>query len=71
MLIDLDLHFGDISLMLNKHLEKNILDFVDDGGDVDQLNQYLYRYLENLDVLFAPLAPKAQNIFQRQPLKIL
>ena len=65
LLIDLDLHFGDISLMLNKHLEKNILDFVDDGGDVDQLQQYLYHFIENLDVLFAPLSPEGAEYISK------
>jgi len=58
LLMDLDLHFGDVALMVNKHLEKNILDFVDDGSDVDQLDQYVYNYSPNMDILFAPLSPE-------------
>lgn len=65
LLIDLDLHFGDISLMLNKHLEKNILDYVDDGSDIDQLSQYFYHFLENLDVLFAPLSPEGAEYISK------
>lgn len=65
LLIDLDLHFGDIALMVNKHLEKNILDFVDDGSDPDEINQYLYHYISNLDILFAPLSPEGAEYISK------
>jgi len=69
LLIDLDLHFGDIALMVDKHLEKNILDYVDDGSDAEQLDQYLYHYVPNLDILFAPLSPEGAEYISKSTIE--
>ena len=71
LLIDLDLHFGDISLLTNKHLEKTILDLVDDNmtDNFDAIKQYLFNYCENVDVLFAPLSPEGADYISKDIIK--
>ncbi|MBI9014458.1 MAG: response regulator [Clostridiales bacterium] len=63
LLIDLDLHFGDISLLTNKHTEKNVLDLVDDDmtDSYEAMKNYFYNYCKNLDVLYAPLSPEGAD----------
>ncbi len=63
LLIDLDLHFGDISLLTNKHTEKNVLDLVDDDmtDSYEAMSGYFYNYCKNLDVLYAPLSPEGAD----------
>jgi len=61
LLIDMDLQFGDISMMVNKYNERNILDAVDDGQleSYDTIKPFLYEYSDSLDLLFAPGRPEA------------
>lgn len=63
LLIDLDLHFGDISLLTNKHTEKNVLDLVDDDmtESYETMSGYFYNYCKNLDILYAPLSPEGAD----------
>lgn len=67
LLIDLDLHFGDISLLTNKHSEKNILDLVDDDmtGNYEDMSGYFYNYCLNLDILYAPLSPEGADYISK------
>jgi len=67
LLIDLDLHFGDISLMTNKHTEKNVLDMVDDGmtETFETMAGYFYEYCDNLDILYAPLSPEGADYISK------
>lgn len=67
LLIDLDLHFGDISLMTNKHTEKNVLDLVDDGmtDNFEAMYNYFYSYSDNLDILYAPLSPEGADYISK------
>lgn len=67
LLVDLDLHFGDISLLTNKHLEKTILDLIDDDAldSYETASSYFYSYSENLDILFAPLSPEGAEYVSR------
>lgn len=61
LLIDLDLQFGDISMMVNKYNEKTILDIIDDEqtDSFENIKPYLCEYNANLDMLFAPSKPEA------------
>ncbi|MGK0469014.1 response regulator [Clostridium sp.] len=61
LLIDLDLQFGDISMLVNKYSEKTILDVIEDGqlDSYDNIKPYLHKFNENLDILFAPVKPEA------------
>lgn len=63
LLIDLDLQFGDISLLTNKHTEKNILDLIDDEmtNSYNSIKAYLHSYTKDLDILFAPLNPEGAD----------
>lgn len=67
LLIDLDLHFGDISLMTNKHTEKNVLDMVDDGmmEQFETMSGYFYDYCDRLDILYAPLSPEGAEYISK------
>lgn len=65
LLLDLDLQYGDISMLVNKHNEKTILDIIDDGqlASYSSIRPYLYEHNKKLDVLFAPYNPeKAEYI---------
>lgn len=60
LLLDMDLQFGDISMMVNKYNEKTILDVIDDQIDsYENIKPYLHQYNENLDILFAPSKPES------------
>lgn len=61
LLIDMDLQFGDISILVNKHNEKNISNLIEDAkfDSYENTLPYLYKYDEKLDILFAPLKPDA------------
>lgn len=71
LLIDLDLHFGDISLLTNKHTEKNILDLVDDemGDSFENMSSYFNSYCDNLDILYAPLSPEGADYVSKDAIK--
>ncbi|QNO14598.1 response regulator [Alkalicella caledoniensis] len=61
LLMDMDLQFGDISMMVNKYNAKTILDVIDDGQveSFENIKPYLYGHNKNLDILFAPSKPEA------------
>ena len=61
LLIDMDLQFGDISMLINQYAGKTILDVIDDGqlDSYENIKPYLYKYNESLDMLFAPRKPEA------------
>lgn len=67
LLIDLDLQFGDISVLLDKHTEKTILEMIDDHqyGNYGEIQQYLYKYSDTLDVLFAPRNPESSEYLDK------
>lgn len=71
LLIDMDLHFGDISLLTNKHLEKTILDLIDDDAmdSYESVSNYFYNYSDNLDILFAPLSPEGAEYVSRSSIE--
>jgi len=61
LLIDLDLQFGDISMLVNQYAQKNILDVIENGqlDSYENIKPYLYGFNENLHMLFAPTKPEA------------
>jgi pilus assembly protein CpaE len=58
-LVDLDVPFGDVALMLDMHPEQDILDALADGvvDDLERLQKLLVRTPHGVHVLAAPLAP--------------
>jgi pilus assembly protein CpaE len=58
-LVDLDVPFGDVALMLDMHPEQDILDALADGvvDDLERLQKLLVRTPHGVHVLSAPLAP--------------
>ena len=58
-LVDLDVPFGDIALMLDIHPEQDVLDALDDTvlDDLERLQNMLVRTQHGVHVLSAPLAP--------------
>jgi pilus assembly protein CpaE len=58
-LVDLDVPFGDVALMLDMHPEQDILDALADGvvDDLERLQKLLVRSPHGVHVLSAPLAP--------------
>ena len=58
-LVDLDLPFGDVAIMLQLHLEHTIADAVTMTGHMDELgvSSILSTHASGLDVLVAPLEP--------------
>lgn len=60
LIIDLDLQFGDISMLVNQFAKKTIFDVIDDGqlDSYENIKPYLYEFNENLSILFAPTKPE-------------
>jgi len=58
-LVDLDVPFGDVALMLDMHPEQDILDALADGvvDDLERLQKLLLRTPHGVHVLSSPLAP--------------
>lgn len=61
LLLDMDLQFGDISMLVNEYTKKTILDVIDDNmlDSYEKIKPYLYEYNKSLDILFAPRKPEA------------
>jgi pilus assembly protein CpaE len=58
-LVDLDVPFGDVALMLDIHPEQDVLDALDDAvlDDLERLQHLLVHTSHGVHVLAAPLAP--------------
>lgn len=71
LLVDMDLLFGDISMMVNKFSGKNILDIIDDNqmDSYENMKPYLYEYNENLHMLFAPQKPEAAEYISKDSIE--
>ncbi|MDI6735245.1 MAG: AAA family ATPase [bacterium] len=70
-LIDLDLQFGDIAIMLNLTPAKTIVGLskeINELGNIDEelLESYLIKYRDNLAVLPAPLKPEEADLIQAE-----
>lgn len=63
LLLDLDLQYGDLALMMNLHHEKTVLDLVDEHqlDNFSSVKPYLATFNEYLDVLLAPSHPEASE----------
>ena len=61
LLLDLDLQFGDISMLVNQYNKKTLLDIVEDGQmeSYENIKPYIFPYNDNLDIIFAPRKPEA------------
>lgn len=61
ILVDMDLMFGDVSLMVDGANYKTMLDAIDDEqlDSYSSLKPYIFNYNENLDMLFAPKKPES------------
>src|SRR5262249_18792621 len=58
-LVDLDVPFGDVALMLDIHPDQDILDALDESvlSDMERLQNTMVRTSHGVHVLAAPLAP--------------
>src|SRR5207247_132726 len=58
-LVDLDVPFGDIALLLDIHPEQDILDALDEAvlDDLERLQNLLVHTIHGVHVLSSPLAP--------------
>lgn len=68
LLIDMDLQFGDISMLINQFNQKNILDVIDENQceSYETIKPYLFKYDEKLDILFAPNKPEAAEYINKE-----
>ena len=71
LLIDMDLLFGDISILVNQYKQKNILDAIDDAqiDSYENIRPYLYEYSSNLNMLFAPKKPEAAEYISKESIE--
>ena len=71
LLIDLDLQFGDISMLVNEYAQKTILDVIEDGqvDSYENIKPYLHEFNENLHMLFAPTKPEAAEYVGKDSLE--
>ena len=71
LLIDLDLQFGDIALMVNKQNEMTIKEMFDDSPitTIEDMKPYLFKYKENCDMLFAPKDPESAEYISKDQVK--
>jgi MinD-like ATPase involved in chromosome partitioning or flagellar assembly/DNA-binding NarL/FixJ family response regulator len=73
-LVDFDLQFGDISVLLNLSDGQNISDLVQDSNEITEelLENYMIRHFTGIDILPAPLFPQdAEYISAEHTDKIL
>lgn len=71
LLIDLDLQFGDISMLVNQYSQKTILDVIDNGhfDSYDNIKPYLCEFAENLHILFAPTKPESAEYISKDSIE--
>lgn len=68
LLLDMDLQFGDISMLVNKYNQKTIMDAAEDGqtDSYENIKSYLYKYNNRLDILFAPEKPESAEYIKKE-----
>ena len=74
LLLDLDLQFGDVSIMLGLEPRKTLLDLVTDLGalDADKLRGYVSEHSTGIEVLPAPLRPEdAERVSEERIAQLL
>lgn len=71
LLIDLDLYFGDIGMMLNEYKSKTLIDLIDENQTIsyENIKEYLFSYNTNLDVLLAPRNPESAEYIKKDIVK--
>jgi len=71
LLMDLDLQFGDIALMINKQSELTIKELFDDSPitSFEAIKPYLFKYKDNCDMLFAPKDPESAEYISNEQIK--
>lgn len=71
LLIDMDLQFGDISMLVNQYNHKTILDAIDDGqlDSYESIKQYMYSYYFKLQMLFGPKKPEAAEYIGKESIE--
>lgn len=71
LLIDMDIQFGDLSMLVNQYKQKTILDAVNDGqlDSYETIKPYLYKYSINLDMLFAPGKPEDAEYITKETIE--
>lgn len=67
LIVDLDLRFGDIALMMNRQNETTIKELMDDSPieEFSDVSSYLFSYAEGLDFLFAPKDPESAEYISK------
>lgn len=60
LILDMDLYSGGIGLSLNIDMDKTVYNIVDDmmNNRFKNINDYIYKYNENIDVICAPKDPR-------------
>lgn len=67
ILVDLDLQFGDIALMVNKQNELTIKEMFDDSPikTMEDVQPYIHSYKSGVDMLFAPKDPESAEYISK------
>jgi pilus assembly protein CpaE len=67
LLIDMDLQFGDISILINEFNNQTIIDAIDNGqiDSYENIKPYLHKYNDNMDILFAPGKPESSEYISK------
>lgn len=60
LLIDFDLYFGCLSMFIDENITKTIFNLADDlnNNRYKSINDYVYKYNDNIDILCAPKDPR-------------
>lgn len=71
LLLDMDLQFGDIAMLVNQFDQKTILDAVDDGqlDSYESIKPYLFKYNDSFDIFFAPKKPEAAEYIVKETIE--
>lgn len=71
LLIDMDLQFGDVALMVNKQNELTIKELVDESPikSIEVIMPYLFKFNQNFHMLFAPKDPESAEYISSDQIK--
>ena len=60
LLLDFDLYFGCLSMFINENITKTVFNLADDlnNNRYKSINDYIYKYNDNIDILCAPKDPR-------------
>lgn len=64
ILVDMDLLFGDIGLLLDAKSRQNIFTLIEEGEKIDEelIKKHISSYKENLDLLLSPSSPELAEV---------